>query len=301
MSDKPTLLIVDAEPGSLQTLCQSLNSESNLVFATSGEQAVNVATEMKSIDTILLNTQLPDISGFEACARLKSEDRLKTVPMVFLAEQMNDDDLAQCLRCGGVDYFTRSMPLAWLNAKLKSLLEFKHKTDLLTEIALLDGLTSIPNRDRFEEYLDIEWRRSLREFNTLAMIYVDIDSFTAFNEAYGLAAGDECLKRIARLMQNNCLRAADMVARYDDDEFVALLPGTELDNVLLVAEKMVEAAAQLNISHDGSSQGFVSISAGVVTIDPGQDNKPTDLLDEVEEMLIQAQQSGGNQVQGIAL
>lgn len=299
-SNKPTILFVSPSPQDLKALADLLQDHSNVAFATSGTQALAVAAEMKSLDMVVIDGKLGQDVLYDTCTRLRTEQPLKAMPVVLVVDDGAIDGKA--IRAGAADVITRSTPVELAVARIKAQLELKYKTDLLTDIALLDGLTSIPNRDRFEEYLDIEWRRSLREFNTLSLIAIDIDDFTAYNDRNGVGVGDECLKRIARVLQHNCLRAADMVARAGGDEFVALLPGISLDNALIVAQKMVKAVAALNIPHEGSEPfGIITVSAGVASIEPSQDNNAGDLSDEAEEMLYRAQQSGRNQALGIAL
>ena len=130
-------------------------------------------------------------------------------------------------------------------ARIKTQLELKYKTGVLQDVASLDGLTALANKPRLDEYLGIEWRRSLREFYPLSLIKIDIDFFTAFNDHHGLGNGDDVLKRVARALMVNCSRAGDMLSRYSNDEFFVLLPAIELDSALTVAERMVEAVADL--------------------------------------------------------
>jgi diguanylate cyclase (GGDEF)-like protein len=131
---------------------------------------------------------------------------------------------------------------------------------------------------------------------------VDIDAFSSFNDHYGAGVGDNCLKRITSAIENNCLRAADIVARYDNDEFVALLPCTEFENALRVAENICRAVSSLNLIHEYSDcADVVTVSVGIATIDPTQDQGYKALIHEVKEVLHMAQHKGGNQAQGVEL
>ena len=182
------------------------------------------------------------------------------------------------------------------------MLDLQHKTRLLGDIASLDPLTTLASKERLDEYLDIEWRRSLREFYPLSLISLDIDLFTAYNDQNGLGSGDEALRRIARAIEGTSNRAADMVSRYQGDQFVVLLPTLELENALLVAEKMVAAVEELEIPNEASTvSDVITVSAGVATIEPSRDKRYEDLLDEAQEMLYRSQQDGGNQAQGVSL
>ena len=300
-SDKPTVLIVDQNPNDLQPLSDLLYDHAKIMIATSGQQALDVSHEMASLDLVMLSQELGSDDSLSICSAFKSQAHTKAIPLIMLVDNMAEEGRQAVLRAGANDYLDRAMTAQDMASRIKLHLELKYKTDLLTEIALLDPLTSIPSAERFNEYLDIEWRRGHREFTTLTLIHLAIDNFDGFIEQHGLSAADDVLKRISRLMQANCLRAADMVARFADEEFVALLPGTELDNAMLVAQKMLAAVRALNLANQESESGILTISVGVVAIEPSRDNKPTDLLAEAEEMLSQAQQAGGDEVQAIAV
>ena len=299
MVQKPTVLIADNHSLDLDMLTGKLATDANIVYASGPGQLIAVAGELKSLDMVLIACTRIDDEILAVCRQLKV-----TMPgllSVVYASQVTAADWQRCLHAGVAEVLDASEPVESASLRISLLLELKYKTGLLTELALLDGLTSVPNRERFEQYLDIEWRRGLREFNTLTLLLIDIDHFTSYNERNGLNAGDNCLRRLARLLQNNCLRAADMVGRSGGDEFAALLPGTEFENALQVAEKMVKAFRTLAIDHPGSEQGILTLSIGVASIEPGRDSQPDDLLDEAAEMLAQARHGGGDQAQGIAI
>jgi diguanylate cyclase (GGDEF)-like protein len=123
-----------------------------------------------------------------------------------------------------------------------------------------------------------------------------------FNDQFGICAGDDMLKQVAELLDSLTNRAADMVSRYDGDEFFILLPGTELNNALLLATRMMAGIALLGtpIGNDDNA-GLLSASAGVATIEPSADKHRQSLVDEAGDMLERARQRGGNQVEGVAI
>ncbi len=170
----------------------------------------------------------------------------------------------------------------------------KHK-DLLERLASIDPLTEIPNRRRFEEVLDQEWKRAQRNGNPLSVIMMDIDYFKPFNDYFGHAAGDECLQRVAQALQRVMQRPMDLVARYGGEEFVAVLPDTTHDGVQTVAENLRQAVEALHITHAPSAPAErVTLSLGIATLYPSSDKTPEQLVQSADECLYAAKQNGRN-------
>jgi diguanylate cyclase (GGDEF)-like protein len=297
---KATLMEVGANALLSTPLLQHIAQFLNIVHASDAEQVIDVTSDNESIDLALLDVDSLGASAKQTCVWLKTDNETQHIPVLILASE--GVDISQWINNGAVDIFYSDSEEQLVEVRLKSWLDLNRKTQLLTDIASLDPLTSLANKQRFDEYLDIEWRRSLREFYPLSLIKIDIDNFTAFNDSYGLGSGDDVMKRIARLLEKISNRAADMVSRYSNDEFLILLPTIELDNALLMAERMVKAIEALSIAHKSSSVAHViTVSVGVATIEPSRDKRYLDLFDEAQEMMYLAQQGGGNQAHGVAI
>lgn len=297
MSDRPITLVV-GEVQRDQSPFPFLASEMTLLFAPSADDVIELTSDNEPVDLCLVGE--PDISrAQELCRWLKTDDELKHLPVVVMGA--GAASVSDWLSAGAIDCLDWATSPELLAARLKAYGLLKQKTDLLARIASLDSLTSLPDRRRMDEYLDIEWRRSLREYYPLSVIKLDLDKFTAYNEQYGLGKGDEAMRRIASALEASFNRAADMISRYGNDEFVALLPSLELDSALLLAEKMVDVVRSLGIVNEAADSQLLTASAGVATIEPSRDKRCQDLLDEAAEMLSRAQQMGGDQAQGIAV
>ncbi|MCR8923327.1 diguanylate cyclase [Dasania sp. GY-MA-18] len=280
-------------------MTDKLEDEFHLLNAETMDELLALVGERKRVEMLLVYTE----SLAADCAQLRANEQLRGLPILAVgrygSEQMQDE----AITAGAIDYIdVGNVSATVLEARVRSLYELKARGDQLAEIARLDALTAVPNRYYFEEAIDVEWRRCCREFNALTLIMIDVDGFTAFNEHYGAGVGDNCLKRIAKVVENNCLRAADVVARFDSDEFVVLLPGTEFENAMRVGENICRAVAALDLIHEYSDcSDIVTVSIGVASIDPSQDQDYKLLVNEAEEMLHSAQQHGGNQALGVAL
>lgn len=169
-------------------------------------------------------------------------------------------------------------------------------TQRYAKLALVDALTGVANRRKFDETLDVEWARARREGSSLALVMIDIDYFKAFNDGYGHQAGDLCLQQVARALAECAQRPTDLFARYGGEEFVALLPSTDVDGATALAERLRASLARLNIAHNGSSLGYVSLSAGVAAAIPRADYAATDLVAAADAALYDAKIAGRNRV-----
>lgn len=159
----------------------------------------------------------------------------------------------------------------------------------------LDSLTGVANRRRFEETLDLEWRRVSRTGTPLSLIMIDTDFFKPFNDTYGHQRGDDCLMLIANTLRNALNRPADMIARYGGDEFMILIPGANEEGAAAMAEAMRVRVEGLEIRHEGSPDDKVmTISLGVVTGYPTRGFSTGELIAAADEALYQAKDEGRN-------
>lgn len=173
--------------------------------------------------------------------------------------------------------------------------QLKKAHDKLQLLAVMDGLTGIPNRRRFDEYLETEWRRGYREKTRLSVILSDIDFFKFYNDTYGHQAGDDCLQRVAQAIQKSVHRASDLAARYGGEEFALILPSTDLEGACEVAESVRAAVEKLNIPHESSKvDDHVTLSLGVASVQPGDETTPEELVALADEALYEAKEDGRN-------
>ena len=169
--------------------------------------------------------------------------------------------------------------------------------DELKRLATIDGLTDIANRRTLDDCLEREWRRIIREKGEIAFILSDVDFFKKYNDTYGHQEGDECLKAVARAMEGAVRRPADFVARYGGEEFAAVLPNTDLEGAVCVAENIRSAVENLKIEHRSSDAApVVTLSLGVACARPGTGNALEILLTTADKALYTAKEEGRNRV-----
>jgi diguanylate cyclase (GGDEF)-like protein len=173
--------------------------------------------------------------------------------------------------------------------------ELEQSNSRLAEIALLDGLTGISNRRRFDQFLSTEWDRARRSHQPLSLLLIDVDHFKRINDAYGHLAGDECLCEIAHLLSATLIRPADLIARYGGDEFAVLLPETGSEGASTVAERIRSAMAK-DAAKAGTSYA-TTLSIGVATWNAEEDSNPDELIDAADRALYAAKHNGRDRVE----
>jgi len=179
----------------------------------------------------------------------------------------------------------------------RDITEIKKYQCFLEHLSVTDGLTGISNRRRFDDFIEHEWLRAMRNRHHLSLILMDIDFFKNFNDNYGHVAGDDCLRRIAQVLLSMVKRASDLAARYGGEEFACVLPGTDSDGAFVFAHKIADRIRSLKIPHAYSSvSGYVTVSMGVATMIPHHGQSLSELIQSADEALYKAKQSGRNNI-----
>lgn len=163
-------------------------------------------------------------------------------------------------------------------------------------LVVVDALTGIANRRRFDEALTSEWRRSLRDTSKLSLLLIDADHFKRYNDTYGHVRGDSCLKQIAEAALDVVLRPGDLVARYGGEEFAVILPGTDEVGAKAVAEDICQAVRNRQLPHEGNAPGIVTVSIGCATMIPQRGKTAQDLIEQADQALYRAKARGRNRV-----
>jgi|GEM_PF-516533 len=173
--------------------------------------------------------------------------------------------------------------------------ELEEANRTLQRLAVEDPLTGVANRRAFEERLDEEWRRAIREKHSLGVLMIDIDSFKAFNDAHGHAAGDECLTAVAEALSGGLRRAGDLLARYGGEEFAAILPKAGTEELGTLAETLRQRVEELQMVHGSSTVGpLVTVSVGGASLVPRQGGDPGELIEAADASLYEAKRAGKN-------
>lgn len=294
---KQRILLVDDTLMNLRLLTNALGGDYQVLTATRGQEALDLARSCPPPDLILLDVMMPEMNGYEVCTRLREDPATQAIPVIFLTAMEGEENVEQGLRLGAVDYIAKPFSISVIKAKISNHLKLKKLQDQLQEDSRTDGLTQLANRRRFNEVLALELKTAKSADKQLSLLMIDIDCFKKFNDRYGHLAGDECLIKVAHALQKQLNRSGDLVARWGGEEFVCLLPNADGKGAAMIGERLRQAVMGLAIPHEDSSvASVVTVSVGTATCKPGQEVTDEGLLKMADEALYQAKNAGRNRV-----
>lgn len=296
LNRKPLLLIVDDEPANLHVIVESMVNDYEIKAATNGADAISIAQDADKPDLILLDVMMPEMNGYEVCKILKEDEMTRDIPVIFVTAMELPEWEVRGLEMGAVDYVTKPINITVLKARVNTHIKLKQMQEQLVKLSNQDKLTGIANRRHFDEYFDVEWRRTMRNQTPLAIIMADIDYFKRFNDAYGHLAGDVCLVKVADVLNSVLQRPGDLAARYGGEEFVGVLSNTDAAGAHRIAEVFRIGVEKLSVPHSGSPTGYVTASCGAAAMVPDAAVLPSDLIAMADKHLYAAKDSGRNVV-----
>ena len=311
------VLLVDDQLMVAEGIRRMLQSEADIEFhyCNDPKKAVETATEVKPT-IILQDLIMPDIDGMTLVRSYRDRPEVKDVPVIVLSSKEDPLDKSEAFSNGASDYLVK-LPdkielIARLRAHSRSYLaqqqrdeafrdlrelkkELEEKNRELERLSTTDGLLGIANRRSFDDFFDKEWRRASREEKHLSIILIDIDHFKAFNDNYGHQGGDDCLRRVATRLKECLKRGGDKIARYGGEEFVVVLPNTNQQGAILIAEELRAGIESMNLQHEHSKVAdHVTISLGVASVVPNQNLSLTKLISMADDALYEAKEAGRN-------
>lgn len=314
-----SILIVDdsKEIRELLRILLSKNMDVPLLFAESAVKAFEMLnSESASIDLILMDVEMPEINGVEACKKIKTYEKYKNIPVIMVTGETDKTVLKKAFSFGAVDYITKPLHKVELLARIASTLKLKQEMDKrmareqelvkLTEelkevneqlkfLSSHDGLTGVTNRRYFEIYLEKEWKAAKRDKTTISLLMIDVDYFKLYNDTYGHQGGDTCLKQVANAIKTAVSRPRDLVARYGGEEFTVVMPNTDIKGAENIARCIMETFKKLAIPHYASKvSGQVTLSMGAASIVPEGDAPYEELISAADKGLYMAKEQGRN-------
>ena len=305
------ILIVDDDEFMRFQMCQVMEEDGyDFVEASDGEEGLT-AYQLYHPDLVLLDAVMPVMDGFTCCTQLRALPGSELTPVLIVTGLEDPKSVDRAFEVGATDYITKPIHWAVLRHRVRRLLQesqiSKEKELLyqqlqqanleLQSLAELDGLTQIANRRRLDGYLNQEWRRMMREKTPLSLIMCDIDFFKKYNDTYGHLAGDFCLQQVAKTINSAVKRPGDLAARYGGEEFAAILPNTDANGAMHVAEEIRLKVRDLQILHCQSPiAGHVTLSLGVATTVPCPGSSPVMLIATADKALYQAKEAGRNRL-----
>lgn len=179
----------------------------------------------------------------------------------------------------------------------QNITERKLAEDKVLNLSRIDGLTNIPNRRYFDEFLDNEWKRCHRLCKPITLAIIDLDYFKLLNDTYGHQIGDECLKLVGRTLTEFVNRPSDLCARYGGEEFAIVYGDTNLDQAKILISKLLNEIRSLNIPNENSpTLPTLTASIGLATMYPNKENNEGELIRKSDELLYLAKENGRNKM-----
>ena len=292
---KFTILIADDEKSNLDILGDILSPMYHLFISRSGGRAIELAVAHIP-DLILLDVLMPDMSGFEVIAKLKASDATSRIPVIFITGLTSVEDEEKGFFLGAVDYIAKPFNKSIVKARVNTHIKIVDQMRTIEELGLIDALTKIANRRGFENRLNVEWSRAVRDKTLLSLLIMDIDKFKNYNDTYGHQQGDVALKSLAETASKALLRSVDFAARWGGEEFVVLLPGADFSGALAVAERIRKNMEDAVILTDDGVVTGITVSIGVNSIVPGQGCSAEDFIRKADQALYTAKETGRNKV-----
>ncbi|CCH99284.1 Two-component response regulator [Microcystis aeruginosa PCC 9809] len=295
------ILLVDDVGKNLQLAVNILDSAGYAtIYASSVKQAIIERVETANPDLILLDLMMPEMGGIELCRRLKSNALYAHIPIIFVTDSEEKEDIINAFNSGAVDYVNKPFYSWELLAKVKIHLELKKTQEELKNInyqleklVRTDSLTGVNNRREILALGEKELQRCRRYHRYFSLVFIDIDHFKHINDTFGHLLGDKTLITVAGAIKN-CLRQVDSFGRFGGEEFVAILPETNLEDAATTAWRICQVINKLNIEID-RQKVRVTASIGVATFSP-EDNNLEAVIERADRAMFAAKNQGRNRV-----
>ena len=294
----PRILVADDDPDIL-TMLETLLSRDGygVVRATNGYEALDLARATDP-DLLVLDLAMPGLDGYAVCREIRSSS-LESPPVIFLTARTETQDRVSGLDAGAVDYIVKPFAAAELRARVRAALRTKLDGDRLRQAAATDPLTGLLNRGQLGPRVAALVAAARRTGRPLACLMIDLDYFKAVNDSYGHPTGDVVLVEVARRLEM-AKRASDVLVRYGGEEFLVLLPETDLDGALSIAERIRAgiAGAPVAAATESGERFEISIraSVGVSWLDDGMYDA-TLLVAAADDALYRAKSRGRDRVE----
>ncbi|MEE9542816.1 MAG: response regulator [Thermodesulfobacteriota bacterium] len=297
--NKGSILIIEDDVKTSSLWSRVLASNYNCITAKSGEEGLE-AMDKEIPDLVLLDLLLPDMHGLDLLKRVKKNPVMEEISVIIVSSINDLETRVKGIDLGSDDYLVKPVNALEMLARVRAAIRKTHARKKLKQtlnevfkLSITDSLTGLYNRQYFNSYLEKLMASSRRHSRKFSLLFVDIDRFKAVNDKFGHLIGDNVLKNMADIFEDN-LRASDVIARFGGEEFVILLSDTDLKGGEALAEKLrtdVEA-----FDFDGLEKNSITVSVGV-SESSEVDGSITDILKRADDALYRAKEDGRNKVE----
>jgi len=301
MGEPGRILVIDDRPTSLKRITETLANEHHVTVAETQEELVRLASS-GDFDLHIVSLTLQEYDGLRLCSQLRSIEATRQTPILAIVEEGDTSRLVRALDMGVNDYLVRPIERNELVARARSQLRRKRYQDYLRdkfqqglELAITDGLTGLYNRRYMEGHLATLVEDAANTGKSVALLIFDIDYFKAVNDTYGHAAGDMVLKEFAERISGN-VRSVDLACRLGGEEFVVVMPDTDLAFAMTIAERLRQCVAAKPFRLDETGRTLdVTVSVGI-GVTHGPHDTVAKLLERADQGLYRAKRDGRNRV-----
>ncbi|UVJ45101.1 PleD family two-component system response regulator [Pseudomonas sp. LS1212] len=313
------VLLVDDQAMIGEAVRRGLALEENIDFHFCADPHQAVAQAIRIKPTVILqDLVMPGLDGLTLLREYRSHPATREIPIIVLSTKEEPLIKSAAFAAGANDYLVKLPDNIELVARIRyhsrSYLTLLQRDEayralrvsqqqlldtnlVLQRLMHSDALTGLSNRRHFDEYLELEWRRAIREQTQLSLLMIDVDYFKSYNDNFGHLDGDEALCKVAEAIRGVCNRPSDLPARYGGEEFVLVLPNTSHGGARLLAEKLRQTIAALQIAHVSPQPGArLTVSIGLATMTPQVGSQCRQLISAADKGLYLAKNNGRNQV-----
>ena len=292
---KNTILVVDDEVANINVLIHLLWQDYTLHVAKDGPTAIEMA-RTHAPDLILLDIIMPDMDGFEVLSELREFKSTKNIPVIFITGLSSHEDEEKGLSLEVADYISKPFVPAIVKLRIHNQLRIINYLRIIERLSMTDALTGLHNRRSFNEKLRQEWGRAIREEMPLSLIMLDVDNFKQYNDTFGHQQGDIVLLTVSEVFSRTLKRSADFVARWGGEEFIILLPATDLAGAAKLAEDIRKEVERTEIVLADGTITSVTVSAGVNELIPSQSSVMDKFISDADRAMYVAKGQGRNRV-----
>ncbi|WP_460138577.1 diguanylate cyclase [Pseudomonas sp. H2_D07] len=313
------VLLVDDQAMIGEAVRRGLAHEENIDFHFCADPHQAIAQAIRIKPTVILqDLVMPGLDGLTLVREYRNHPTTQNIPIIVLSTKEDPLIKSAAFSAGANDYLVKLPDNIELVARIRyhsrsymtllqrdaayRALRVSQQQLLDTNLVLQrlmnsDGLTGLSNRRHFDEYLELEWRRAMRDQTQLSLLMIDVDFFKTYNDSFGHVEGDEALRKVADTIRGASSRPSDLPARYGGEEFALVLPNTSPGGARLVAEKLRMAVAALKIPHIAPVEGSsLTVSIGLSTMTPVQGTDCRKLIMAADKGLYTAKHNGRNLV-----
>ena len=277
-----------------------LEAGHDIVEAEDGQSAWELF-QHEPFQLVITDWVMPRLSGPELVHKIRTSGEKNYTYIIMLTAMDDKDNVVVGLESGADEYLTKPFNSKELVARVASGMRILKLEEQLMQahqqmeiLAMRDGLTGLLNRRAIEEYAEAEFNLTLRKERVLSVIMLDIDHFKNINDRFGHNCGDHTLQQVAKILKED-LRIYDRIGRWGGEEFILILPDTQLMDAAKVAERIRARTAEMEMSLENGEEFSVQISLGIAST-ANQFSSLTKLIDAADQALYQAKQTGRNRV-----